>query len=199
MSHRIKVSMYQSLYEQVKKLASNIGMPVSTVISMMITDTNLRNMKVTPDGITKLTDGRKAKKEVNITISDETYNRIIEIVDEIPHYNIRDYVVDCIMEQLENFDQIKDASLNKVQQQRKRITGSENRYSNRKRYSEEARKKYKNISPLDGYINDIGEISNIKPNYVKKYFLAKQINQELSRYTGGFSELILDDDYIEYL
>lgn len=54
--------MYQSLYEQVKKLASNIGMPVSTVISMMITDTNLRNMKVTPDGITKLTDGRKAKK-----------------------------------------------------------------------------------------------------------------------------------------
>lgn len=193
-SHRIKVSMYQSLYERVKAVALNIGMPTATVISMMITDTILRDMEIKPDGITKLTDERKAKKEVNVTLSDNIYDEIIKKVNEISHYHMRDYVVDCIIEQLKGFNHIENATLNADQRQRKRINHSVNSHGGGKRYSKEAIKKYENISPLDGYVKDFENLSDVKSGYVKKYFLSKQINQVLDEYTGEFSELILHDD-----
>lgn len=193
-SHRIKVSMYQSLYERVKAVALNIGMPTATVISMMITDTILKDLPIIPDGITKLTDERKEKKEVNVTISDNVYDEIIKKVDEISHYHMRDYVVDCIIEQLKGFNHIENATLNADQRQRKRINHSINSNDGKKRYSEKIRKQYKDISPMDGYIKDFENLSDVKSGYVKKYFLSKQINQVLDEYTGEFSELIVSDD-----
>lgn len=194
MSHRIKISMYQSTYERVEKIASNIGMPTATVISMMITDIDLRDMEIKPDDTTKLTDKRKNKKDVNVTISDKVYDNIIDSIEKIPHYHIRDYVVDCINEQLKYFDNIENAKLSTNQIQRKRINKSKKIHENEERYSEEVRKKYKNRSPLDEYFKDFENMSDIKSGYVKKYFLAKQINQMLDEYTGDFSEFIVPND-----
>lgn len=194
MSHRIKVNMYLSTYEQVKAVASNIGMPTATVISMMIADTELRDMNINEDGITKLTDKRKKQKEVNITISDDIYDRIIERIEEKKHYHIRDYVVDCIIEQLKGFEHIENATLNVDLRQRQRINNSVNSHGGGKRYSKEERKRYEYISPLERYIKNFEELSNVKSGYVKKYFLAKHINQLLDKYTNEFSELIVSDD-----
>lgn len=194
MSHRIKVSMYQSLYERVKAVASNIDMPTATVISMMVADTDLRDMKITPDASTKLTDKRNKTKEVNVTVSDYLYDSIIDKIDNIPYYHMRDYVVDCIIEQLKGFENIENVTLNKDQRQRKRITKSRDRYTGNNKYSEEIRKRYEDISPLDGYVKDLENWSDVKSGYIKKYFLAKQINQALDKYAGEFSELIVPDD-----
>ncbi|MCI5882647.1 MAG: hypothetical protein MRZ84_01245, partial [Eubacterium sp.] len=157
--------------------------PSARLILLMVTDTTIdKSLSIDVQSTNKRI---KNKQFVNITFSDEIYNIIVEMVEKIPHYSVTKYVIDCIEYQIDNFSEMLSAK-NHDFTTRRRITNSNEIM---RTYSEETKEKYSIYVPLDKYIATIEEYSGIKSGYIKKYYLAKQINSNLSEYGDNEREI----------
>lgn len=175
-SIRIKIALPVTLYQQVDKLSLIIGISKARLIAMIVTDCTIDKRIVIDEESSHIRI--KHKQYVNITLSNEIHSKIEKIVENTPHYSITKYVIDCIKCQIEDFSEIllfQNMNFNI----RKRITRSNKAMQS---YSKEMKEKYTLYVPLEEYIRSIEMLSGIKSGYIKKYYLAKQINSVISEY-----------------
>ena len=180
---RTKIAIPKLLYNKIESIALMVGIPSARLISLMVTDTTIdKSLSIDVQSTNKRI---KNKQFVNITFSDEIYNIIVEMFEKIPHYSVTKYVIDCIKYQIDNFSEMLSAK-NHDFTTRRRITNSDEIM---RTYSDETKEKYSIYVPLDKYIATIEEYSGIKSGYIKKYYLAKQINSNLGEYGDNEREI----------
>lgn len=181
---KIIIQIPNPLYNDVKKLAVKIGLPIASLVSMMITDTLLSSNLVIERENRKL---RRAKtyKVIHIML-DEYYCEkcMLELLDKENEksgkykYTQNEFILDCIKYKLAEFNTICKLR-DKENEKRRRINTEKEIEHN---FSKDVKEKYKKISPLEAYIRNKATIWGVNIDAIKKYYLAKQINAILEEH-----------------
>ena len=176
---RIKIQLPQEEFRNVRTLANKIGIPIATLISMMVVDT-LMNENIQPTK-SKYKKSDEVCKSVNVSFDENFYyDVILKVIQQTPRYTIKELVIDCIHIQLIEFSLIYNIK-NPEFAKRQRIEYAEN-YEKKHAYSKEVKKQYKNIVPVEDYIEKKSITWGIQKKSIKQYYCAKQINIILKKY-----------------
>lgn len=190
MRKKIKISI--RYYKRLHKLSEVIGIPKATLITMMVTDTidekayahfGKRNKK------TAHKDEHIHEKEryINITLSSEYENKLINIVDEL-QCTITDFILNCIDYQF--------AELNIIENDTNKDFITDTRiYHSESYYSDETIKSHKPNSLIKQYLEMKAEQYNVSPKILAKYYISKYLN---NIFRERESERILFKDENEY-
>lgn len=175
MSQRILIEIPEHLHKKVKSLSGKVGLPTSAMISMMVVDTLMNpNLEVTE---VKREKGEKKFTRILISLDSEYYTKVVyEFVNRNKGYSVKNFILDCIEYQLENFEAMCTTKTPE-HTKRKRI------YSTKKDiYNEETIENNQRIVPMEDYISIKSAVWGISAGTIKKYFLSKQINEIIGKY-----------------
>lgn len=200
---RTTVKLTMTQYGEIKKIAGNIGVPISTLVSMLLGEALLSD-KV------KISKRKKNKneryKEIEISISVELRNRISDIIEEqCPNYTLREMAMDVIDYKISERGKLsiyKELSV-KEKVVSDRILHAENAdytktKKNMPKYSEETKKEYKGIFSVDIYVERLAEAWGVPKKSIEKYFVAKQVERLVKKYDKEIDRFHYDntDEFI---
>lgn len=155
-------------YEKLEKLSEVMGVPISTLIKIMVLDTI--------DGKTCYNiDKRKLRKSekdgdvhrINLFITEERYKQITNICDELDS-TIKAFILDCIDFQCEDLYIIEEAT------NKKYIKDS-------KLYHDDKNNRPKPESFLEPYLELKAQEYNVSQKNLMKFYVSKYLNQILDR------------------
>ncbi len=171
---RTKIEIPESLYKDVKLIADKLDIPVATFIALMVSDSLNADLKVDKDNLKKKSVN---KVGINLTFDEVFYqNRLVDFVTETPSYTIKDFVIDCILYQLPNFETILNTKNKKYTHDIKIA------HTDTAKYSRKTKEENKPSAPLKEYLNFKSKQYGISESAIKKFYIGKQVNQIISDY-----------------
>lgn len=188
MMHKIRVEIPTYKKNEMKRLSQKIGIPLSSLLVMMIIET-MRLPGLMPENEKKknrVKDKELGMDSISITLEDSYYyNVLCPFFEKAKGYCFKDFVLDCYDMQKEKLDMIRTV--------------------HNPQYSEEKRmqtiEKNKNLTPskivvpLDKYLIIQENRFGIKMKNMIKYYTALHINEVLKKDPDSIDIFRTPDDF----
>lgn len=195
--YRTKIRIPLKQYKVLKELADLSGLPVSTLLSLLISDfmdcpTEHEITVNSTNRSWKEKDSTvKSYTEINIVIAYKYRNKVAEIIEQAKegHYSFNEFIIECIEHKInEDFINIIN-NKGRIYSEAQRIHNSTNvTYTNKdginskikqQMYSDEAKEQYP-LAAIQEYIRFKARQYNTTPKRLTNYYAMKEINHILA-------------------